>query len=539
MPSSPHADSRVAPLPWWQIALPTALLFALYAPVLARLVVQWTDPYFGHGFFVPLFSAYVLWQERKRLARLAPNPSRWGLLILAISLCLLILGTMGVELFTARFSFLLAIAALIVLSLGWHFFRAVFFPWAFLLLAIPIPAILFNQITFPLQLLASRFAADVLSWLSVPVLLQGNVIELAHTRLEVAEACSGIRSLLSLLTLAIIYGYLAEKRRWARWFLALASVPIAVLANSIRIIGTGLIAQYWDPDKAEGALHAWWGVIIFVVSLIMLYALHAAINLRRPPRETSSPAKSLSSRPEHCLPEEGNAEWRDLLFRNQILRRRSLSKISSNSTFALATLLIVLSATFLYTRTRNEVFPPRQPLQSFPAQLGPWTSTDLPLDPDELKVLGPGDFLLRDYQAPVAPSVNLFIAYFPSQRTGETPHSPQHCLPGSGWAPIENKRIPLSMPGHAPFPVNRYVIAMGDARQLVLYWFWAHDRGVASEYWNKYYLIRDSIALHRSDGALVRLVTPMYPGESIDAAQQRLLPFASQVLPLLNTYIPR
>lgn len=285
MQTSPNADSPVAlrsPLPLWQKIILAGLLLWLYAPVLIHLVAQWMNPYFGHGFFVPLFSAYVVWIERGRLARVPIRPSWSGLLVLAFALCLLVAGEMGVELFTARLSLLFVLAGLIVLFGGWNFFRAVFFPWAFLLLMIPIPAILFNQITFPLQLLASRVAAEVLSWLSVPVLLQGNVIELAHSRLEVAEACSGIRSLMSLFTLSIIYGYLVEKRRWVRWLLAFASVPIAVVANSVRIIGTGMLVQYWDAEKAEGDLHGLWGVIIFVISLLMLYALHTLIRFLVP-----------------------------------------------------------------------------------------------------------------------------------------------------------------------------------------------------------------------------------------------------------------
>jgi len=154
--------------------------------------------------------------------------------------------------------------------------------------------------------------------------------------------------------------------------------------------------------------------------------------------------------------------------------------------------------------------------------------------------LGPGDFLVRDYYAPDQPEpTNLYIAYFPSQRTGDTIHSPKNCLPGAGWAPVGNDRITLVVPGHAPFPANRYVIAKGGARQLVLYWYWAHDRGVASEYSAKFYLVKDSIRMNRSDGALVRIVTPVLPGETLDAAQQRLLPFASHVVPLLDDYIPR
>ncbi len=213
---------------------------------------------------------------------------------------------------------------------------------------------------------------------------------------------------------------------------------------------------------------------------------------------------------------------------------------SSTPRFVVATLLILGAALLLQARARSEIFPPRLPLKQFPAQLGDWTGTDVAIDKDVLEVLGPGDFLVRIYQSQQkTPYIDLFIAYFRSQRAGDTIHSPQHCLPGSGWAPVENKRITLTMPGHEPFPANRYLIAKGDARQFVLYWFWAHDRGVASEYWAKFYLVADSIKMNRSDGALVRITSPMYPGETADAAQQRVFPFASEVMPLLDNYIPR
>jgi len=205
----------------------------------------------------------------------------WGMVVL-------IVGRLGAELFLDRSSLLLLLAGVVILFFGWNLFRAVLFPWAFLLLMIPIPTIVFNQITFPLQLLASKVAATVLPVLGVPILREGNVINLPAMALEVAEACSGIRSLMSLVTLAIIYGYLMEKRLWVRWMLALASVPIAVAANSVRIIGTGLLVQYWDAEKAEGYFHASWGWIIFVISLVMLYALHALIRLLFPEKGSQS-----------------------------------------------------------------------------------------------------------------------------------------------------------------------------------------------------------------------------------------------------------
>jgi EpsI family protein len=228
--------------------------------------------------------------------------------------------------------------------------------------------------------------------------------------------------------------------------------------------------------------------------------------------------------------------------------------------FVVAAFLLAAAAIFLQAHSHGEVFPPRQTLDSFPEQLGPWTGTDVTIDKEILDVLGPGDFLLRSYQddalddaagsasvpTPAGtagnsaePNIDLFIAYFRSQRAGDTIHSPKNCLPGAGWAPIDNRRITLSVAGHAPFPANRYIIAKGDTREVVLYWYWAHDRGVASEYWAKYYLVADSIRMNRSDGALVRVSSAMLAGETASAAESRMLPFTGSVVPLLNSYIPR
>jgi len=209
--------------------------------------------------------------------------------------------------------------------------------------------------------------------------------------------------------------------------------------------------------------------------------------------------------------------------------------------FVPVALLLMATGIFLQARSRGEVFPARRLLSSFPTQLGSWEGTDIPIAEDELQILGPGDFLLRVYedQQTPEPSVDLFIAYFASQRTGDTIHSPKNCLPGAGWTPIQSTRIMLPMPNHAPFPVNRYVISKGDAEELVLYWYWAHDRGVASEYWAKYYLVTDAIRMNRSDGSLVRLKTTIIPGETTDAAMRRMLTLVNRVLPLLDDYIPR
>jgi len=266
----------------WQAVTLLALVGLLYAPILFRLTQQWwSDPNFSHGFLVPVFAGFVVWQDRERLAAIRPIPSIWGLAVIVLSLCTLILGVFGAELFLSRVSLLMLAAGLILFFLGWEFLRAVLFPLVFLILMVPLPAIVFSQITFPLQILASRLSAWMLPFFGVPVFREGNVINLPAMPLEVAEACSGIRSLLSLTTLAIMYGYLLEKRVAIRLALALASVPIAVAANGLRIVGTGLLVQYWDPEKAEGFFHAFSGWLIFVVSLMMLFVLHRALNLFR------------------------------------------------------------------------------------------------------------------------------------------------------------------------------------------------------------------------------------------------------------------
>jgi exosortase len=265
-------------MPTWQAVVMGLLCLWLYSYTIAGLITQWwADPNFSHGFLVPLFSAFVIWQERQHLRRIEVKPSWWGVPIVGFALTVLVVGQLGAELFLARVSMVILGAGLIALFLGFTYLRAVAFPLSFLLLMIPIPAIVFNEITFPLQLLASRVVAAILPLFSVPILREGNIIILPDMALEVAEACSGIRSLMSFVSLVIIYGYLAEKKRRLRYLLVFVAIPISVAANSLRIIGTGLAVQYWDPERARGFFHLFSGWLIFLVSLVMLYLLHRLI----------------------------------------------------------------------------------------------------------------------------------------------------------------------------------------------------------------------------------------------------------------------
>jgi EpsI family protein len=209
--------------------------------------------------------------------------------------------------------------------------------------------------------------------------------------------------------------------------------------------------------------------------------------------------------------------------------------------FLLVCVLLSGTTVFLRCRDRQEILAPRQQLASFPSQFGPWKGTDVSISAEVREVLGHGDFLSRIYRDNIdnASYVDLFIAYFPSQRFGDTIHSPKNCLPGSGWVPLESGRVTLSVPEHEPFSANRSIIAKGNDHLLVLYWYLAHDRPVASEYWARYYLFADSVRLNRTDGSLIRLITPLQSGEAVDLAQQRLVSLAAQVLPVIDLYVPR
>jgi exosortase len=270
---------------WW-FAAPAACFVILYYQVIASLVSNWWDnDNYSHGFLIVPIALYFAWERRAALKKAEKAPSLLGLAVVAISLAMLIAGTLGSELFLPRVSMLGILAGAILFLFGWNHLKILILPIAFLLLMIPIPAIIFNQIVFPLQLLASRFGESAILICQIPVLREGNVIHLANTSLEVAEACSGIRSLITLLTMGIMYGYLLESRLWARILLTAATIPIAIIANGIRVAGTGVAAHFYGAEAAEGFAHTFSGWIIFVVALIMLFILHRVIALIAPNKQ--------------------------------------------------------------------------------------------------------------------------------------------------------------------------------------------------------------------------------------------------------------
>lgn len=270
------------------VALVVCGLALAYWSVVSGLINAWsTDDNYSHGFFIVPLAAYFAWERRRAFAAMPTRPSWLGLLVVAGSLAMLIAGTLGAELFLSRISIIGVVAGAVLFLFGWLRLRVMLFPLAFLLLMVPLPALIFNKIAFPLQLLASQVGEHTISAMEIPILREGNVLVLANATLEVAEACSGIRSLVSLFTLGIVFGYFADHRFWVRAVIALSAIPVAILANGLRVASAGVAAHKFGAAGVEGLFHEFSGWVVFVIAFLMMLGLQRLLLRMAPPRVPS------------------------------------------------------------------------------------------------------------------------------------------------------------------------------------------------------------------------------------------------------------
>lgn len=259
-------------------------LLLVYWNVITGLVGAWsTDDNYSHGFFIVPLALYFAWERRAKIAATPIDPAAFGLVVVAGSLFLLIAGLLGAELFLSRVSIIGTIAGAILFLYGWRMLRVVLFPLAFMLLMVPLPAIIFNKIAFPLQLLASHVGEKTITAMDIPILREGNVLILANATLEVAEACSGIRSLVSLFTLGIVFGYFVDRRPWVRSVIAFSAIPVAILANGLRVASAGVAAHNFGSAGVEGLFHEFSGWVVFVLAFLMMLALQRLLQRFLPP----------------------------------------------------------------------------------------------------------------------------------------------------------------------------------------------------------------------------------------------------------------
>ncbi|MDQ4120115.1 MAG: EpsI family protein [Acidobacteriota bacterium] len=504
---------------FWQPALLAAALLFSYAPAL-KLLLQtwWTDENYSHGLLIPFLIGFLLWFEKDELAKLEKRPAFLaGGAICLTALGLLLVGILGAELFTQRFSLALMLAGITIYFFGWLILKKLVVPFVLLLLAIPIPTILFNKIAFPLQLLATDLAVWGIRLFGIPAAKFGNVIELLprgasqSVWLEVVEACSGIRSLMTLVTLALVYAYFTSRRRdfasfksldlWRAAILMLAALPIAVLTNGARLTATGILAYYYGSETAQGFLHGASGWMVYIAALLLLLLVGKILDSILKTKETEKSDFISSSSPFLLL--------------------------SFSFKFWFLLLILLAGGSLIHWReAAGEIRPERKLLNNFPAKIGDWqqNGTDQRFEPEEEAVLGSDDYLMRDYFLPASgKGANLYIGYYETQRTGATYHSPRNCLPGSGWTMTESQPVEIVLPNGQKFVANNYVIENNRSKALMLYWYQGRGRYVANEYKDKFFTVLDSISRRRSDGAMVRIVV------SIDKSEQDALEAAKNL----------
>jgi len=496
------------------VAFITSFAF-LYHDIFRNLIRDWaaSDENYSHGFLIVPIALYFVWERRNRLAEAQCRPSNLGLIVVFGSLSVLLLGLLGSELFLTRISMLGTLGGTILFLYGWQHLRILALPLMFLLLMIPLPRIIFDQIVFPLQLVASYLAEMILSAFNVPVLREGNLIVLAHSTLEVAEACSGIRSLISLLTLGIVYGYMMDPRRSMRIALAIGTIPVAIIANGFRVAGTGLAAQYYGAKAAEAFFDTFSGWILFTVAFFLLFGLYRLLVWIAP----------LNVQPSQNAPLEE-------------VTRGPVEHTSLARAMIITIALIVATIVIGETATTDAVAI-REPLYKMALQAGKWQGKPAEeINSQILATIGVDEYLSRFYFNSGHTQVHLYVGYYASQREGDTIHSPKNCLPGAGWLPVKYDQIVIEVAGRAPIEVNQYVIQKGLEKQMVLYWYQSHGRVIASEYWAKIYLVTDAIRMNRTDGALVRVISPVVDSEK--AAQRNAVDFVKDLLPLLDRHLP-
>jgi exosortase D (VPLPA-CTERM-specific) len=493
----------------------------LFRDGIGFMTTKWEADEYNHGWMIPPVALYLVWCRAQLLSAIAAGGSWWGVPVILAGLALLVLGDMSSVAAISQYGLVVAIWGLALAATGARGLRILWVPLVYLLFMVPLPNFLETRLTAGLMLQSSRLGVEVIRLAGYPVFLEGNVIDLGIYKLQVAEACSGMRYLFPLMSFGFLCAVLFRGQWWQRTLLFVATVPITLVMNSFRIGVIGILVNNFGIEQAEGFIHDFEGWVVFMACVAILLLM--IMGFARMERKPFLHIFGLDIPP-----------WSDL---GNLLGR-------SRPPAALLTAVggLVLAATVSATvPKRATVLPERTALATFPLQMGPWTGTELPLEQVYLDVLKLSDHLLASFQKPGEQiPVGLWIAYYDSQSQGASVHSPQACLPGGGWqiTRFGVQDVPGVGPGGESLRVNRAEVSLGEQRQLVYYWFAQRGRELTDEFAVKWYIVQDGITMNRTDGALVRLTTYAGDADAVAAADARLQEFLRLAHPRLAYHLP-
>jgi EpsI family protein len=580
----------------------TAFIYLLYRSSLRVMYGMWGMEDYNYCYLIPVVILYLIWEKRDPLMR-TPSRSSWiGLGIGSIGICMYWLGELGGEYYTLSISFWLVFVGLTFMHIGWQKFKIILFPMLLMLSMFPPPQFIYHNLSLQLKLISSRLGVWVLQALGKTAYREGNIIDLGFTQLQVVDACNGLRYLFPLIVLAILVAYFSKSAWWKKIFVVLSAIPISIFVNGLRIASVGLLYPIWGPQVAEGFFHDFSGWAIFMISLGILLAEMWVLNklfkengkFKNKDKTPSSKLKAQrenqgsenekisvgSSELEADSKEEtkktgnrelGNSENQESAFGRGQKAKTEIEKIenlasgkasSSNRQaererqetseirarklglfqpkFIVAILLLGATAAIAQTVNFREEVPIAKSFSQFPLRVGEWTGQLQSMDQEFIDQLDLSDYIIVNFRNGSSPSINFYTAYYESQRKGESIHSPSSCLPGSGWEFNQAGRVEVPISGDGRrMTVNRAVMSNVGHKQLSYYWFPMRGRVLTNIWEMKFYNFLDALTQQRTDGALVRLITPIGKDDKIEDADKRLQEFTRELVPVLNTFLPQ
>ncbi|EXJ13853.1 VPLPA-CTERM-specific exosortase XrtD [Imhoffiella purpurea] len=508
--------------PWGFLAAAIGLLLMIFSTGLAGMLNAWSSEEYSHGYMLPAVAAFLVWQRSALLAQTPFQPSWTGVMLTAFGLFLYVAGELGTLYTVIQYGFLAALGGVLLSWMGWKAFRIILPAYLLLFFCVPLPSFLYNNLSSQLQLTSSEWGVALIRLFSIPVFLEGNVIDLGHYQLQVVEACSGLRYLFPLSALGFIAAILFRGALWKKAVLFFSTLPITVLMNSFRIGVIGILVHYQGIDMAEGFLHDFEGWVVFMACSVLLVLEMWLLARIGPDRSSFSEAFTIDG-PEP-IPDSARVEHRRVPW----------------SVYAVLPLLVAVALLSFMLPERQDVAPQRPDLVFFPGDIGEWRGQRGRLEQIYIDALKFDDYLMSDYRNQAGDSINLYVAYYASQRKGASVHSPKSCLPGGGWRIEDFSQREIPGPGvdGQPLRVNRSLIQMGDERLLVYYWFQQRGRVMTNEYLVKWYLFWDALTRNRTDGALVRLTIAAPLEEDLKEKDALLSGFANAIEPPLQRFIP-
>ena len=492
---------------------------------------SWESEEYSHGYLIPVISFWFIWSNRAVLSQYTKQGSWAGLVLLVAGLMLGLMGELASLYIITQYAFLIVLYGLCLALVGWKGMHLLWFALAYLFFMVPLPNFLYNNLSSQLQLISSQLGVAVIRLFDISVFLQGNVIDLGTFKLQVVEACSGLRYLFPLTSFGFLCAYFFRAPWWMRALVFLTTLPITVVMNSFRIGVIGILVEYGGIEQAEGFLHDFEGWIIFIGCLGVLFVeMWLMVRLFMSDKTFSQvfvvdPVVGVDTSAESLTDEKTN----------QIF---GLAK----PYFMACVLLVVMIPLSIMMGGREDVKPERQRFARFPLQIKDWKGVDVGMGQEYIDQLKFDDYIVGNYsQAGDRLPVNFYVAYYASQRKGASAHSPKSCMPGDGWriGDFEQRQIGdhvTSLGEH--LMVNRAVISKGNNRQLVYYWFQQRGRIITNEYLMKWFLFWDALTQQRTDGALVRLVVSLPEGSDEADADKKMSAFLNVVFPKLENYVP-